>query len=35
MRHIWHVYKTDWLHILKVPTGIFLIVAIILLPRGV
>ncbi|MDQ0661302.1 YhgE/Pip domain-containing protein [Paenibacillus sp. W2I17] len=32
MRHIWHVYKTDWLHILKVPTGIFLIVAIILLP---
>ncbi|MDN8588198.1 YhgE/Pip domain-containing protein [Paenibacillus sp. 11B] len=32
MRHIWHIYKTDWLHILKVPTGIFLIVAIILLP---
>ncbi|SEK95607.1 YhgE/Pip domain-containing protein [Paenibacillus sp. OK003] len=32
MRHIWQVYKTDWLHILKVPTGIFLIVAIILLP---
>ncbi|WP_405118017.1 YhgE/Pip domain-containing protein [Paenibacillus sp. FSL H8-0317] len=32
MRHIWYVYKTDWLHILKVPTGIFLIMAIILLP---
>jgi len=32
MRNIWHIYKTDWLHILKVPTGIFLIVAIILLP---
>ncbi|MDM5276532.1 YhgE/Pip domain-containing protein [Paenibacillus silvae] len=32
MRHIWHIYKTDWMHILKVPTGIFLIVAIILLP---
>ncbi|WP_418038584.1 MULTISPECIES: YhgE/Pip family protein [Paenibacillus] len=32
MRNIWQIYKTDWLHILKVPTGIFLIVAIILLP---
>ncbi|WP_427050464.1 YhgE/Pip family protein [Paenibacillus sp. TC-CSREp1] len=32
MRHIWHIYKTDWMHILKVPTGIFLIAAIILLP---
>lgn len=32
MRNIWHIYKTDWLHILKVPTGIFLIAAIILLP---
>ncbi|NUU77955.1 YhgE/Pip domain-containing protein [Paenibacillus xylanilyticus] len=32
MRNIWRIYKTDWLHILKVPTGIFLIVAIILLP---
>ncbi|MCG7383306.1 YhgE/Pip domain-containing protein [Paenibacillus sp. ACRRY] len=32
MRNIWQIYKTDWLHILKVPTGIFLIAAIILLP---
>lgn len=32
MRHIWQIYKTDWLHIFKVPTGVFLIVAIILLP---
>ncbi|WP_342552032.1 YhgE/Pip domain-containing protein [Paenibacillus sp. FSL R7-0652] len=32
MRHIWQIYKTDWMHILKVPTGIFLIAAIILLP---
>lgn len=32
MRNIWHIYKTDWMHILKVPTGIFLIAAIILLP---
>lgn len=32
MRNIWHIYKTDWLHILRVPTGIFLILAIILLP---
>lgn len=32
MRHIWQIYKTDWVHILKVPTGIFLIAAIILLP---
>lgn len=32
MRNIWHIYKTDWLHILKVPTGIFLILAITVLP---
>jgi putative membrane protein len=32
MRNIWHIYKTDWLHILKVPTGIFLILAITILP---
>lgn len=32
MRSIWQIYKTDWLHIFKVPTGIFLIIAIILLP---
>ncbi|NOU94680.1 YhgE/Pip domain-containing protein [Paenibacillus sp. LMG 31456] len=32
MRSIWRFYKTDWLNIFKVPTGIFLIVAIILLP---
>ncbi|RNB57775.1 YhgE/Pip domain-containing protein [Brevibacillus gelatini] len=32
MRSIWQIYKTDWLNIFKVPTGIFLIVAIILLP---
>ncbi|SFF39500.1 putative membrane protein [Paenibacillus algorifonticola] len=32
MRNIWHIYKIDWLHILRVPTGIFLILAIILLP---
>lgn len=32
MRSIWQIYKTDWLNIFKVPTGIFLIIAIILLP---
>ena len=32
MRNIWHIYKTDWLHILKVPTGIFLILAVTILP---
>ena len=32
MRSIWHIYKTDWLRIWKVPTGIFLIAAITLLP---
>ncbi|HZG83058.1 MAG TPA: hypothetical protein VEZ13_20065, partial [Brevibacillus sp.] len=32
MRSIWQIYKTDWLNIFKVPTGIFLIVAICILP---
>ncbi|NIK79007.1 putative membrane protein [Paenibacillus castaneae] len=32
MRSIWQIYKTDWLNILKVPTGIFLIIGIIILP---
>ncbi|MGG0937625.1 YhgE/Pip domain-containing protein [Brevibacillus centrosporus] len=32
MRSIWQIYKTDWLNIFKVPTGVFLIVAIALLP---
>ncbi|WP_233567928.1 YhgE/Pip domain-containing protein [Cohnella faecalis] len=32
MRSIWQVYKTDWLNVFKVPTGIFLIAAIIILP---
>lgn len=32
MRFIWQIYKTDWINIFKVPTGILLIVAIILLP---
>ncbi|MED1722753.1 YhgE/Pip domain-containing protein [Brevibacillus parabrevis] len=32
MRSIWQIYKTDWINIFKVPTGIFLIIAIILLP---
>ncbi|SFL99235.1 putative membrane protein [Paenibacillus sp. 1_12] len=32
MRSIWQIYKTDWLNIFKVPTGILLIIAIILLP---
>lgn len=32
MINIWNIYKADWFHILRVPTGIFLIAAIILLP---
>ncbi|GGH28991.1 YhgE/Pip domain-containing protein [Paenibacillus segetis] len=32
MRNIWHIFKSDWIHILRVPTGIFLIAAIIILP---
>jgi len=32
MRAIWKIYSTDWLNIFKVPTGILLILAIILLP---
>ncbi|TVX99755.1 YhgE/Pip domain-containing protein [Cohnella terricola] len=32
MRSIWQIYKTDWVNIFKVPTGVFLILAIILLP---
>lgn len=32
MRSIWQIYKTDWLNIIKVPTGIFLIIGIIILP---
>ncbi|WP_188066482.1 YhgE/Pip domain-containing protein [Brevibacillus brevis] len=32
MRSIWKIYKTDWINIFKVPTGIFLIIAIILIP---
>lgn len=32
MRSIWQIYKTDWFNIFKVPTGVFLIVAIALLP---
>jgi len=32
MRAIWKIYTTDWKNIFKVPTGILLILAIILLP---
>ncbi|MCU6709846.1 YhgE/Pip domain-containing protein [Paenibacillus sp. J5C_2022] len=32
MRGIWRIYKSDWLHLFKVPTGIFLVAAIIMLP---
>lgn len=32
MRSIWEIYRTDWVRIFKVPTGVFLILAIILLP---
>jgi putative membrane protein len=32
MHLIWQIYKTDWINIFKVPTGIFLIIAIIILP---
>lgn len=32
MKNIWSIYKKDWLHILRVPTGIFLIIAIIFIP---
>ncbi|MGE5701751.1 MAG: YhgE/Pip family protein [Clostridia bacterium] len=32
MRSIWEIYKTDWFNISKVPTGVLLIIAIILLP---
>ena len=32
MRAIWKIYATDWKNIFKVPTGILLILAIILLP---
>ena len=32
MRAIWRIYSTDWLNLFKVPTGVLLILAIILLP---
>lgn len=32
MRNMWHLFRTDWINIVRVPTGIFLIVAIILIP---
>lgn len=32
MRSIWQIYKTDWKNIFRVPTGIFLIIAIMILP---
>ncbi|KKO52238.1 YhgE/Pip domain-containing protein [Paenibacillus sp. DMB20] len=32
MRNIWQIFKTDWVNILRVPTGILLVLAIILLP---
>lgn len=34
MAKIWHIYKTDWKNIFKVPTVIMLIVALILLPSA-
>ncbi|WP_338754206.1 YhgE/Pip domain-containing protein [Bacillus sp. FJAT-52991] len=32
MKKIFHIYKTDWLRLFKVPTGIFLVIAIMFLP---
>ncbi|WP_157843226.1 YhgE/Pip domain-containing protein [Bacillus sp. FJAT-42315] len=32
MKKILHIYKTDWLRLLKVPTGILLVIAIMFLP---
>ncbi|UJF32474.1 YhgE/Pip domain-containing protein [Paenibacillus hexagrammi] len=32
MKNIWSIYASDWKHIFKVPTGIFLMVALAVLP---
>ncbi|GIQ68566.1 YhgE/Pip domain-containing protein [Xylanibacillus composti] len=32
MKNIWRIYKTDWINIAKVPVGIFMIIALALLP---
>lgn len=32
MKKIWHIYKTDLTNIIKVPTGLLLMVALAVLP---
>jgi putative membrane protein len=34
MQKIWHIYKTDWVNIFRVPTVLFLIVALMVLPSA-